>query len=127
MIPMDTPEWITTFITSYASGKNYHSILSLYPDNIELLSRVKEGIGATEAVAMTDTPAAGSADGIEVIWGDPILILNGCTRVFDLVLLFPRKPASVFDLLFTSARRISDSGALIALVHTEFFRESRII
>lgn len=127
MIQMDVPEWIPTFIISYASGRNYRSILSSSGDNLKLLSVVKEGIGAAELVAMADTPATGSADEIEVIVGDPVSILNGCTRVFDFVLLFPPNPASVPDLLFASALRISDSGALIALVHADFFRDSTII
>ncbi|WP_300330520.1 hypothetical protein, partial [Methanocalculus sp.] len=127
MIQMDVPEWIPTFIISYASGRNYQAILSSSGDNLKLLSVVKEGIGAAEVVAMVDTPATGSADEIEVIAGDPVSILNGCTRVFDFVLLFPPNPASVPDLLFASALRISDSGALIALVNADFFRESTII
>lgn len=127
MIPMDIPTWVAGFITLYASGKNYRTILSPYPDDLGLLITVKEGIGAAGAVAMADTPAAGSSDGIEIIAGDPVSILNDCTRVFDLVLLFPRSHASVPNLLFDSALRISDSGALIALVHAEFLRDRTII
>lgn len=124
---MDVPDWISTFITSYASGKNYRSILSLYPDDLRLLSAVKEGIGAAGAVAIGDIPVAGSAGGIDVIGGDPVSIPDGCTRFFDLVLLFPQNPNTAQDLFFASARRISDNGVLIALVHAEFFRDRTIL
>ncbi|HIJ07004.1 MAG: Type I restriction-modification system methyltransferase subunit [Methanomicrobiales archaeon 53_19] len=135
---MDVPDWITTFITSYASGKNYQSILSPYGDDLELLHAIKEGTAAVEAVAITDTPAAGSPYGIQVIRGDPASILDGCTRLFDLILLFSpldqrnRTPGPIteeetgnhpphYDLLSASADLLSERGALIAIIHSGFF------
>lgn len=135
---MDVPDWITTFITSYASGKNYQSILSPYGDDLELLHAIKEGTAAVEAVAITDTPAAGSPYGIQVIRGDPASILDGCTRLFDLILLFSpldqrsrsQDPITEeetgnhpphYDLLSASADLLSERGALIAIIHSGFF------
>ncbi len=124
---MDVPKWIPAFILSYASGRIFRSILSPYPDDIRLISTIKEGIAADEAVAITATPPVGSAEGIEIIQGDPVSILDSCIRRFDLILLFPHNPASVLDLLPASAHLLSDSGALIALVHAGFFRDNTII
>lgn len=145
MIPMDIPEWIPAFITSYASGRNYRSILSPYGDDLKLLHAVREGITAVEAVAITDTRPAGTAERIEIIQGDPVSLLSGCTRRFDLILLFPpshqgtgsanpnREEAETVnnppydEHILTLADLISDTGALIAIVHSGFFWNKTII
>jgi hypothetical protein len=122
---------ILAFIHQYTIGEEVRSILLPLADDPGYLRQVRDHFGTDEIVAITESRTAQKPVGVQLIRGDPLIILSEYRDGFDLIIISPPYDSAKKLreeernlLILRSATLLSPNGVLFCIVPPDFFYEA---